>query len=50
MRLISNIEVAERISINFGRLMCLALGSGCHVSKGKFETIVQNSNSAVILC
>ena len=49
MRLVSSIEVAERISIDFGRLICLALGSGWHVSQEKFETIEQSNNSAVIL-
>ena len=53
MRLISSIEVAERISVDFGRLMPLALRSGWHVFPGKnlrekFETIEQNNNSAVI--
>ena len=42
MRLMSSIEVAERIFFDFGRLMRISLGSGCHVSQGKFETIEQN--------
>ena len=50
VRLVSSIEVAERISIHFGPLMRLALGSGWHVSPGKFDTIEQNNSSAVILC
>ena len=50
MRLVLSIKVAERISIDFGRFMRIALGSWWHVSQGKFETIEQNNNSAVILC
>ena len=42
MRLMSSIEVAERIFFDFGRLMRISLGSGCHVSQRKFETIEQN--------
>ena len=39
----------KRISIDFGRLMRLALGSRWLVFQGKFETLEQNNNSAVIL-
>ena len=50
MRLVSSIKVAERIPIDFGRLVRLTLGPGRFVSKGQFDTIEQNNNSALILC
>ena len=50
MRLISSIEVAERIFVDLGPLMSIALGSGWHISQGKLETIENNYYSAVILC